>query len=388
MSTIIDKPNPAGKYFGTSGDDYIYTPLGSSIIGTTGNDYVDGGFYSGGSGMSSIDYSQLGLTTAFEVNLVLGSVKFTINGNSYTQSLKNIDYVIGVNGKSGVTNTFTGNSNNNIFGADALSDTFVGGGGFDTVDFSREASGVNVNLSKGTATLGTITDKLTGISGVYGSTAASNTMTGDTNNNVFVTGGKGDIVIGGGGIDTCVYKPSLSNTTASSSTYSIGVGVSGQINVGPISTPGVNVDLLTNIQRLQFTDINLAFDLNSTTGTLTGNAGIVEKILGAVFGPSYVQNQQYIGIGLAYLDKGTTYSQLVDLALAANNLSTPIDVITNVWTNIIGTAPPPVQISNIISSGISMNTFVMQAADSVFNTSQINLVGIAKQGLAYIPHSL
>ncbi|MEI6147287.1 MAG: hypothetical protein WCP66_12780 [Methylococcales bacterium] len=388
MSTTIDKPNPSGKYFGTSGDDYIYTPLGSSIIGTTGNDYVDGGFYSGGSGMSSIDYSQLGLTTAFDVNLVLGSVKFTINGNSYTQSLKNIDYVIGVNGKSGVTNTFTGNSNNNIFGADALSDTFIGGGGFDTVDFSREASGVNVNLLKGTATLGTITDKLSGISGVYGSTAASNTMTGDTNNNVFVTGGKGDIVNGGGGIDTCVYKPSLSNTTASSSTYSIGVGVSGQINVGPISTPGVNVDLLTNIQRLQFTDINLAFDLNSTTGTLTGNAGIVEKILGAVFGPSYLQNQQYIGIGLAYLDKGTTYSQLVDLALAANNLSTPIDVITNVWTNIIGTAPPPMQISNIISSGILMNTFVMQAADSVFNTSQINLVGIAKQGLAYIPHSL
>ncbi len=398
MSTIINSPNGglakgnvgnANDFVGNPTDDYIYTSFGSKIFGSFGNDYIDGGSTGTISdGASTIDYSLLTgaatTLTAFSVNLATGIATFTVGASSYTQSLKNIDNVYGVTGKSGI-NTFTGNSNNNIFGADGLSDTFVGGGGFDAVDFSSEKSGVTVDLSKGTAKIGTISDKLTGISAVYGSTSASNTMTGDANNNVFLTGGKGDIVIGGGGIDTCAYKPSSSNILANAASYSIGVTTSNQIYVGLAINPTVNVDILTNIQRLQFTDKNLAFDINGSAGTLTGNAGIVEKILGAVFGQDSLQNQQYIGIGLSYLDKGTTYSQLVNLALVAQGLSTPSDVITKVWNNILGADPTQSQILNIISSGISMNAFVMQAADSVFNTSHIDVVGIQKHGLAYTP---
>jgi len=382
MSNNIFLSTP-GTIKGTSDDDYIYTPLGSIIIGTIGNDFIDGGF-SGGIGASTIDYSELrGATTAFVVNLATGTATFTVGANSYTQSLKNVDNVVGVDGKSG-TNIFTGNSNNNLFVADTLSDTFVGGGGFDTVDFSNEKSGVTVDLSKGTAKIGTISDKLTGISAVKGSISASNTMTGDANNNSFYTGGKGDIVIGGGGIDTCVYtKTSSINLFGWDDSYTIGVTTSNQLVVGLASNPKVNVDILTNIERLQFNNKSLAFDLHSSAGTLTGNAGIVEKILGAVLGQDDLQNQHLIGIGLSYLDKGTTYSQLVDLALTYKELSAPKDVITRVWKNILGAAPTDPQISNIISSGISMNTFVMQAADSVFNTSKIDVVGIAKIGLAY-----
>ena len=50
---------------------------------------------------------------------------------------------------------------------------------------------------------------------------------------------------------------------------------------------------------------------------LDGHAGTVVKIIGAVIGSDFVKNPIYVGVGLGYLDKGMSYSDLCLLALKA-----------------------------------------------------------------------
>ncbi len=68
-----------------------------------------------------------------------------------------------------------------------------------------------------------------------------------------------------------------------------------------------DTDYLTNVGRLKFSDKSIALDLD-------GNAGTTAKILGAVFGKDAVNNKNYVGIGLNFLDTGWSYDNLVGLA--------------------------------------------------------------------------
>jgi hypothetical protein len=406
MANIIKTPtiSPLGSiYKGSDGvvDDYIYTPLGSIIIGSYGNDYIDGAFSpvnihaTPAFTDSSLDYAQLLLpkTGAFTLNanLSTGTGTLAVSPGVYSQSLKNIDNIFGlVTG----TNTLTGNKNNNIFGAGIGNDTIIGNGGFDTVDYNYKdlaKTGVTVNLATGSASGGGGTDKLTGISEVVG-TKYSDILTGSAGNNAFITNGGGDVVNGGTGIDTCIYGDLRS-------TYKIGVAVNGQFYVGTAQNPTKNLDLLTNIERLQFNDCNLAFDFDSASGSLTGNLGIVEKVLYATFGQTQatdpVTSPKFIGIGLNALDTGTSYSALMKIALdyvkSTSNLNdyTALDLL---WTNIIGTSPTKQQMDpfyNSFKNGTALEQIAIQAADSIFNTAKIelNIIGVRQSGLTYTPVS-
>ena len=61
------------------------------------------------------------------------------------------------------------------------------------------------------------------------------------------------------------------------------------------------------MERLHFPDWDWAIDVE-------GNAGTTVKILGAVFGAEYAQDPEFVGIGLALLDAGMSYADLMDLA--------------------------------------------------------------------------
>jgi uncharacterized protein (TIGR01370 family) len=88
----------------------------------------------------------------------------------------------------------------------------------------------------------------------------------------------------------------------------------------------------TTVERIQFTDVSIAIDLN-------GNAGITAKILGAVFGKESLSNRNYVGIGLHFLDAGWTYDNLAGLALDAAGAKTNDQIVSLLWTNVIGTKP-------------------------------------------------
>jgi len=94
-------------------------------------------------------------------------------------------------------------------------------------------------------------------------------------------------------------------------------------------------DQLLGIERVSFSDLNIAFDLSA-------NAGMVAKTLGAVFGKDAVNNKSFVGIGLHFVDDlNFSYPSLMELAmnarLGAN--ATNAQVVDLLYTNVVGQAP-------------------------------------------------
>ena len=70
-------------------------------------------------------------------------------------------------------------------------------------------------------------------------------------------------------------------------------------------------DNLVAVERLSFADRSLALDLG-------GHAGSVAQIIRAIFGPSFLANRDFVGIGLQLFDGGTSYAEVVRLALGTD----------------------------------------------------------------------
>jgi Ca2+-binding RTX toxin-like protein len=230
---------------------------------------------------------------------------------------------------------------------------------------------------------------------IIGYTAAE-TLDGGAGNDLINGGGGNDQITGGGGNDTIdggvgidIAKFSGPLGTVSSSNYSIqknndtAWSVSYKGPVIAIFPPPITdgADQLTNIERLQFTDKNVALDLS-------GNAGTTAKVIGAVLGKTQVLNPTFVGLGLSYLDKGMSYSDLGALALTAVGATTNDAVVTTLWKNVIGTdatAEIKAPYIKMLTDGMKVGDLVVLAADTSFNTTNINLVGLAQTGIEYLP---
>jgi len=139
----------------------------------------------------------------------------------------------------------------------------------------------------------------------------------------------------------------------------------------------------SNGQRLKFSDLSVAFDMN-------GNAGEVVKILGAVFGKDAVNKTDYVAIGLKYLDQGTSYSDLMALALGAKLGAnyTNTDEIKLLYQNLLNTSPSTADLNSwntALQNKTYTNTSLAQlACDTSYNTQNINLTGLADKGVLYL----
>jgi hypothetical protein len=121
---------------------------------------------------------------------------------------------------------------------------------------------------------------------------------------------------------------------------------------------------------------------------LSGNAGTTAKVIGAVLGKTQVLNPTFVGLGLSYLDKGMSYSDLGALALTAVGATTNDAVVTTLWKNVIGTdatAEIKAPYIKMLTDGMKVGDLVVLAADTSFNTTNINLVGLAQTGIEYLP---
>jgi serralysin len=211
--------------------------------------------------------------------------------------------------------------------------------------------------------------------------AGNDILIGNDVNNTLKGGGGNDTLNGGAGIDTAIYSGLASNFTWSITTS--GFSVTDRTNAE-------GIDQLTSIERLQFANEHVALDLN-------GNAGTVAKILGAVFGTTYVQNPTYVGIGLKYADAGASETSLMQMALGALPGGTPANqqLVDLLWTNVIGSAPAPGQDSSFVQ-GLQNGTYTptslaVMAAETTQNAGHIapleivTLAGVASLGLVYTP---
>lgn len=201
------------------------------------------------------------------------------------------------------------------------------------------------------------------------STAAATVpvLTGTSGNDVIAAGTGNASIDGLAGIDTVVLAHAHN-------AYALARTVTGyQLTASDGS------DQLSNVERLQFSDLKLALDLD-------GHAGQVAKLLGAVFGAAAVSNAGYAGIGLQLLDGGMSYSDLGALALNAAGATTADQIVTLLWTNVVGTAPTAADKAPYIAmleQGMSAGALATMAADTALNAAHIDLVGLAQTGLDF-----
>lgn len=185
----------------------------------------------------------------------------------------------------------------------------------------------------------------------------------------------GTPVNGSAGIDTQTYSSNASDFTVAKSGSGFLV----------TSTAGGTVveDELIAVERVEFADRKLALDLD-------GNAGVVAKTLGAVFGSDAVSNDNYVGIGLNAMDGGMTEEGLMTLALDARlgaNHSYE-QVVDLLYSNVTGASPSDAVRANFVSlleSGAHTEASLgVLASETVRNESNIDLVGLQASGLEYL----
>ena len=427
--------------YGMGGDDMLEGHTGNDImVGGTGNDWLRGGpgndELSGGEGGDHLDYwGEIGSPSEFGNK----GVFVDLSNNTAIDNWGYIDIVVGFEnvGGSSFADELIGDDRNNHFaggaGNDRLdggagddnlrgesgNDTLNGGEGYDWVDswFDNNSpaalnyKGIEANLTTGKLidVYGN-EDTIISIEGVHGSSfsdkiignAVDNTFYGNDGNDFLqglggndnLNGGNGnDTLIGGpgsdyldgaDGFDRAVYLLSLNNyKVIRNNGGSWNVNYTGSTSTTPVAERDGN-DNMNRIERLVFADQVIALDLD-------GNAGTVAKVLGAVFGPDFVKNPFFVGIGIEYLDnRGHDYESLLGVAISAKLGATPTNkqVVDLLFTNVIGFTPSADQAAPYVKmlddKSYSVTALAKMAADTPFNTAAVNLTGLASTGLPYV----
>lgn len=202
-------------------------------------------------------------------------------------------------------------------------------------------------------------------------TSAADTLDGLGGNDRLTGAGGSDTLVGGTGLDTAVY-------TLARAQYA--VGLKGAKVTALSGTEGA--DTLSGIERLQFADGGLAFDLEAAAGT-------VARYIGAVFGPASVGNPVYAGIGLQLSDGGMDNTALMRLALEAR-LGTGFSVASEVdllYRNLTGSGPSAADLAfwqaQVAAGAYTPESLAQMAASLELNASNIGLSGLVDSGLAY-----
>jgi trimeric autotransporter adhesin len=354
---------------GNSSDNYLEGWLGNDVLDGGAGDLDNVGYYSA--------------RGAVVVNLTTG----TATGADGTDTLKNFEGVTG----SAFADTLTGNGGLNFFEGRGGNDTLDGGAGVDYAMYTRESSGVFVNLSandvtstgatwaagstgtkylKQTATaLGTGdtgTDTLISIEGVVGS-SFSDTLIGSAGNDTLNGMGGADYIDGGAGDqDMASY---------SFATESVVVNL-----LTGTSSGADGIDQLRGIENIKG---------GFASDTLTGNAG--NNVLDGGSGSDSLDG----GAGNDTLIGGEGYDALVggagnDLLIVDSSMmgygysdslsgGDGIDTLqispgTSSYMPSAGTYPPPVYLNNSLARDIENLTYTGTDAVTLRGNDSVNVI--------------
>jgi Ca2+-binding RTX toxin-like protein len=324
---------------GSSGGDYLYGDgRANAIDGGVGNDYVDGGAGN---------------------DLLLGG--------------------------AGNDTLFGGSGDDTLSGGDAsqaTTDRLDGRDGNDTASFSDLAGPVSANLALGTSTSGLESVVLVSIENFIGS-ASNDILTGDSNPNTIDGGAGGDTITGGGGNDLLTGGSGLDTAVFTGAAANHAVSVTGSIaTIADRTGGGEGTDTLVQIERLEFSDEGIALDLS-------GSAGEAAMAIAAVFGPGVIQDEHMVGLALQELDAGTSFQDLVQLALEARLGPDPTHraVVDLLFTNVVGVAPSATQEATFVAlldfGQFSEAGLGAIAAQHPLNLANINIDLLASTGLPF-----
>ena len=240
---------------------------------------------------------------------------------------------------------------------------------------------IQFEVMQGKDVLGTPrADKLTG-------TDAPERLFGFLGDDTLEGGLRADTVDGGEGLDTALYRGIRENfSVIASSSGSVAVDYIGPAPAVYPPLPTEGPDSLLGIERIQFADRSVAFDLQS-------NAGSAARALFTVFGKDAVKNPAYAGVAIRLFDQGMTKEKVSQVALdavfGANPKST--DVVKLLWKNLTNAdidASNLAYYSGLIDSkAMTAAQLTALAADLDLTAQLIDLAGLSKTGWDYIPYA-
>ena len=259
-------------------------------------------------------------------------------------------------------------------------------GGTDTIDASAVTTSVNISLVAGSSSsVGKIADgsaAVNNLSIAYDAvienligTKFSDTLTGNAANNRIVSGGGSDTVDGGAGFDTLV----VSGAKASFAIQKTGDVVSAK-NAGS----GDNL-AITNVERIQFSDSVVGFDIN-------GNAGQTYRLYQAAFdrkpdlgGLGYWISEMDKGASLQKVAIGFTQSAEFQTLYGVNPSNATL--LTNIYKNVLHREADPggydYWFKELSSGRISAADTLASFADSPENQAQV--IGAIQNGIEFTP---
>ncbi len=192
--------------------------------------------------------------------------------------------------------------------------------------------------------------------------------------------GGNDTIDGGSGMDYALYNSARNENRAVKSGGTIAVS-------GPAGS-----DTLTGVERLQFSDFKVAFDLGAGE-----SANYTVRLIGAAFGERNIgARPEYVTAGLQLFDAGMTLVQVAELVLA-----TPaylmlagdrgdLAFVNTVYGNVMGTSPPAEHrdyfLGLLAGHGGSMTQaeLLAQAASSAETALAIQLTGLQQFGVSFV----
>jgi serralysin len=201
-------------------------------------------------------------------------------------------------------------------------------------------------------------------------------ISGNLSNN-FLTGGKGsDVIDGGFGIDKAIYSGLLSD-------YTIRV-FSGTTSVIDKTANRDGADTLTNVERLSFTDTNVALD--SGRGQ---NAGSAYRLYKAAF--NRTPDAEGLGFWIKSLDNGNSLNNVSQCFIGSPEFqriyganSSDTTFLTNIYSNVLGRNYDQSGYDfwlNGLKNGLQRDSLLSQFFESVENCA--NVAPLIGQGIQY-----
>jgi len=288
---------------GGDGNDTITGDDGDNILtGGLGNDVLDGGLgadtIDGGLGTDTISF--ISGSSGLTVNLGTGSA---IDVGSGIKTISNIENITATNFDDMITatggdNAINGANGNDIFITDGGGDdTFDGGflgvdtGGNDRIDYTTSLNGTTIDLGGVTdvngflsVSVGANTDLIKNIEDIYGSDAASDTITGDSSAQE-LRGNGGDDILDGSGGDDDIYGGTGSDILNGGSTSETNgdtlhfnnLGTAVTLNLVSSSagtaTSGADTDNFTNFENYILSEQDDIINSSNDADTVTGGGG-------------------------------------------------------------------------------------------------------------------
>ena len=281
----------------------------------------------------------------------------------------------------------TGNSRYNASDSSGrMAQNIVDDGGTDTLNFSAVTTPLSLDLtpgayssfgfaSTGVAALANMSISFDAIIENAIGTAQNDSMIGNGADNVLTGGGGSDVIDGGAGTDTAVF--SVSRTAAT-------ITKSGTGWTASFATDGT--DTLTNIERLQFSDVTVALDIS-------GAAGQAYRIYQAAF--NRAADAAGLGYWISVMDSGATLNNIAQGFVDSPEFKklygtnpTNAQVVAKMYDNVLHRTPDQAGydywVGVLDRAEASVAAVLATIGESPEN--QAALVGVMGNGIVFIPY--